>query len=197
MRLMRGYIRWIDGMNWLIGRITMFGLFILMGILLWSSVSKTFLLPSLWTLELAQFVMVAYYILGGPYSIQLGSNVRMDLIYAELNDRKKAWLDAFTVFFLLFYLGVMIYGGLASLAYSLGNFMGGPLPFFGRLIGAFFTGGPAAAGEAMGYIETSRSSWGPVMWPIKLITCIGLFLMLLQVLSEFFKDLLRLRGEEI
>ncbi|MCA1336427.1 TRAP transporter small permease subunit [Pseudooceanicola marinus] len=197
MRLMRGYIRWIDGMNWLIGRITMFGLFILMGILLWSSVSKTFLLPSLWTLELAQFVMVAYYILGGPYSIQLGSNVRMDLIYAELNDRKKAWLDAFTVFFLLFYLGVMIYGGLASLAYSLGNFMGGPLPFFGRLIGAFFTGGPAAAGEVMGYIETSRSSWGPVMWPIKLITCIGLFLMLLQVLSEFFKDLLRLRGEEI
>ena len=134
MRLMRGYIRWIDGMNWLIGRITMFGLFVLMGILLWSSVSKTFLLPSLWTLELAQFVMVAYYILGGPYSIQLGSNVRMDLIYAELNDRKKAWLDAFTVFFLLFYLGVMIYGGLASLAYSLGNFMGGPLPFFGRLI---------------------------------------------------------------
>ncbi|PJE32247.1 Tripartite ATP-independent periplasmic transporters, DctQ component [Pseudooceanicola marinus] len=197
MRLMRGYIRWIDGMNWLIGRITMFGLFVLMGILLWSSVSKTFLLPSLWTLELAQFVMVAYYILGGPYSIQLGSNVRMDLIYAELNDRKKAWLDAFTVFFLLFYLGVMIYGGLASLAYSLGNFMGGPLPFFGRLIGAFFTGGPAAAGEVMGYIETSRSSWGPVMWPIKLITCIGLFLMLLQVLSEFFKDLLRLRGEEI
>lgn len=197
MRLMHGYIRWIDGMNWLIGRITMFGLFILMGILLWSSVSKTFLLPSLWTLELAQFVMVAYYILGGPYSIQLGSNVRMDLIYAELNDRKKAWLDAFTVFFLLFYLGVMIYGGLASLAYSLGNFMGGPLPFFGRLIGAFFTGGPAAAGEVMGYIETSRSSWGPVMWPIKLITCIGLFLMLLQVLSEFFKDLLRLRGEEI
>ncbi|WP_010137960.1 TRAP transporter small permease subunit [Oceanicola sp. S124] len=197
MKLMRGYIAWIDGMNRLIGRITMFGLFILMGILLWSSISKTFFLPSLWTLEMAQFVMVAYYILGGPYSIQLGSNVRMDLIYAELSDRRKAWLDAFTVFFLIFYLGVMIYGGLASLAYSLGNFMGSPLAFFGKLIGAFFTGGPAAAGEVMGYIETSRSSWGPVMWPIKLITCLGLFLMLLQVLSEFFKDLLRLRGEEI
>ncbi|PJE28877.1 TRAP-type mannitol/chloroaromatic compound transport system, small permease component [Pseudooceanicola antarcticus] len=197
MSFMRGYISWIDGMNRLIGRITMFFLFVLMGILLWSSMSKVFFLPSLWTLEMAQFVMVAYYILGGPYSIQLGSNVRMDLIYSELTDRRKAWMDAFTVFFLIFYLGVMIYGGLASLAYSLGNFMGSPLSFFGKLIAAFVTGGPAAAADVMGYIETSRSSWGPVMWPIKLITCIGLFMMLLQVLSEFFKDLLRLRGEEI
>ncbi|MGI3165323.1 TRAP transporter small permease subunit [Pseudooceanicola sp. 200-1SW] len=196
MRVMRGYIRWIDGMNWWIGRVTMFGLFILMGILLWSSISKTFFLPSMWTLEMAQFAMVAYYILGGPYSIQLGSNVRMDLIYAELNDRKKAWLDAFTVFFLLFYLGVMIYGGLASLAYSLGNFMDPPLTWFGGLIGAFFTGGIAGASEHIGYLEQSPTSWKPVMWPIKLITCIGLFLMLLQVLSEFFKDILRLRGEE-
>ncbi|QPM92153.1 TRAP transporter small permease subunit [Pseudooceanicola algae] len=197
MTALRGYIRWIDGMNWLIGRITMFGLFILMGILLWSSVSKTFFLPSLWTLETAQFVMVAYYILGGPYSIQLGSNVRMDLIYSELSDRRKAWFDAFTVFFLIFYLGVMIYGGLASLAYSLGNFMGAPLPFFGKLIWAFVTGGAEGASDVIGYVERSSSSWRPIMWPIKLITCIGLFLMLLQVLSEFFKDILRLRGETI
>ena len=197
MMMMRGYIRWIDGMNWWIGRFAMFGLFVLMGILLWSSISKTFFLPSLWTLEMAQFVMVAYYILGGPYSIQLGSNVRMDLIYSELSDRRKAWLDAFTVFFLIFYLGVMIYGGLASLAYSLGNFMDPPLPWFGRLIHAFVTGGASAASDQLGYLERSPSSWKPIMWPIKLITVIGLFLMLLQVLSEFFKDILRLRGEEI
>ena len=51
--------------------------------LLWSTVSKAFFVPSLWTLEMAQFVMVGYYILGGPYSIQLGSNVRMDLLYGD------------------------------------------------------------------------------------------------------------------
>ena len=70
--VMRGYIRAVDGVNHRIGRIAMYGIFVLMGILLWSSISKTFFLPSLWTLEMAQFVMVAYYILGGPYSIQLG-----------------------------------------------------------------------------------------------------------------------------
>ena len=78
---MRGYIRGVDAVNYRLGRVMMYGIFVLMGILLWSSISKTFFLPTLWTLEMAQFVMVGYYILGGPYSLQLGSNVRMDLLY--------------------------------------------------------------------------------------------------------------------
>ena len=57
----------------------MYGLFVIFGVLLWSSISKTFFLPSLWTLEIAQFAMVAYYILGGPFSLQIGANVRLDL----------------------------------------------------------------------------------------------------------------------
>ena len=36
----------------------MYGLFVIFGVLLWSSISKTFFLPSLWTLEIAQFAMV-------------------------------------------------------------------------------------------------------------------------------------------
>jgi TRAP-type mannitol/chloroaromatic compound transport system permease small subunit len=35
------------------------------------------------------------------------------------------------------------------------------------------------------------------MWPIKVIMCIGITLMLIQALSELFKDILRLRGEDI
>ena len=64
--VMHGFIRVVDGVNYRIGRITMYGIFVLMGILLISSINKTFLTPTLWTLEMAQFVMVAYYILGGP-----------------------------------------------------------------------------------------------------------------------------------
>lgn len=51
-----------------------------MGILLWSSITKIANIPSLWTLEMAQFTLVAYYLLGAPYSMQLGANVRMDLV---------------------------------------------------------------------------------------------------------------------
>lgn len=194
---MRLYIRAVDGFNRRLGRLIMFGIFVMIGILLWSSISKTFFLPSLWTLELAQFAMVAYYILGGPYSIQLGSNVRMDLFYASWSLRKRAWVDAFTVFLLIFYLGVLLYGGVGSTAYSLGYFGSEPFVFFKDLIVAFVTGGPDAASEVIGYIERSPTAWRPYLWPIKFIMIFGFFLMLLQAVSELFKDIVRIRGEEI
>jgi len=161
---------------------------VLMGILLWSSVSKTFFLPSLWTLEMAQFVMVGYYILGGPYSIQLGTNVRMDLLYGEWSLRRKAWFDLITVCFLIFYLIVLLYGAISSTAYSLGYWKSEPLSYlFGVVTGS----------EEVGRLERSSSTWRPYMWPIKLVMIVGFFLMLLQCISELFKDVLRLKGETV
>lgn len=160
---MQSYIRVVESTNRRVGRFAMYLLFAMMAILLWSSISKTLFTPSLWTLEMAQFVLVAFYILGGPYSIQLGSNVRMDLFYGNWSVRRKAWFDSVTVFFLIFYLGVMLYGGIGSTSY------------------------------AMEYGERSYSAWRPYMWPIKTVMCIGLSLMLLQVIAELFKDIIRLR----
>ena len=166
-RLAIAYVRAVDAINYRIGRVVMYGIFVMAAILLWSSISKTFFLPSLWTLEMAQFAMVAYYILGGPYSIQLGANVRMDLFYSNFNDRKKAWFDTFTVFLLIFYLGVLLYGAIDSTSYSLQ------------------------------YNERSPTAWRPYLWPIKIIMCIGFALMLLQAVSELIKDIAKIRGEEI
>jgi TRAP-type mannitol/chloroaromatic compound transport system permease small subunit len=195
--LIRGYVRWVDAINYRLGRIVMYGIFVMVGILMWSSISKTFFLPSLWTLEMAQFAMVSYYILGGPYSIQMGSNVRMDLFYHTWSDRKKAQFDAITVVVLAFYLGVLLYGAVDSFAYSLGHFKGTPFAFMWELVVAFITGGPTAAGEVLGYLERSPTAWRPILWPIKFIMMLGILLMLLQALSEFFKDIARIRGQEI
>ena len=188
------YIRWIDALNRFIGRIAMYLIFALVGVLLWSSMSKTFFTPSLWTLETAQFVMVAYYVLGGPYSIQLGSNVRMDLFYGEWSLKTKAQVDLITVLFLFFYLGVLLYGAMGSMAYSLGYFGTEPFTFLGDLATTALTEGGEAAQEKLGYLERSSTAWRPYLWPIKLLLCIGVFLMLLQVLAEFCRDLARLKG---
>jgi len=161
------YIRVVDAVNYRIGRVMMYSLFGMFAVLLWSSISKTFFLPSLWTLEIAQFFMVAYYILGGPYSIQLGANVRMDLLYSAWVPRKKAWADALTVLVLIFYLGVLLYGAVDSTTYSLK------------------------------YNERSPTAWRPLLWPIKIIMTTGIFLMLLQAISELFKDILRIKGEDL
>lgn len=186
--VMRGYIRSVDAVNYRVGRFAMYGIFALMGVLLWSSISKTFFLPTLWTLEMAQFVMVGYYILGGPYSIQLGSNVRMDLLYGDWSIRRKAWFDLLTVCFLIFYLCVLIYGAVSSTAYSLGYWKSEPFSFLF---------GVATGTEEIGTLERSSSAWRPYMWPIKVVMIVGFLLMLLQCISELFKDVLRIKGEDI
>ena len=188
MTILLSFARFVDRINRWIGLIVMYGVFVLMGILLWSSVSKTFFLPSLWTLEMAQFAMVAYYMLGGPYSILMGSNVRMDLFYGNWSLRRKATVDCITVLFLLFYLGVLLYGALGSTAYSLGYWGKEPVSFFaGLLTGA----------EEVGRMERSSTAWRPVIWPVKAIMIVGLFLMLMQALSELIKDIARAAGRDI
>ncbi|MEM7209162.1 MAG: TRAP transporter small permease subunit [Pseudomonadota bacterium] len=164
---LKQYVRFVEAINYRLGRIVMYGIFAMVAVLLWSSISKTFFLPSLWTLESAQFLMVAYYILGGPYSMQLGSNVRMDLFYANWSDRRKAAFDAVTVLFLLFFLGVLLWGGVESTQYS------------------------------FQYNERSPTAWRPYLWPIKVIMCTGILLMLLQATCELIKDIAKLRGESL
>ena len=186
MKLMRAYIAVVDRMNYGVGRVIMFGIFAMMAVLLWSTISKFGDQPSLWTLEVAQFAMIAYFFLGGPYAIQMGSHVRMDLFYDQWSARRKAATDAVTVLCLLAYLAVLLWGGLSSTAYSLGYFGSEPVGFFIDL---------ASGEKSVGTLERSRTIWRPYLWPIKTIMCLGIVLMLLQALSELFKDILHLRGE--
>jgi TRAP-type mannitol/chloroaromatic compound transport system permease small subunit len=178
----------VDGLNRWTGFVVMYGIFILMAILLWSSISKTFYVPSMWTLEMAQFAMVAYYMLGGPYSVMFGANVRMDLFYGNWSLRRKATVDVITVFFLIFYLVVLLRGALSSTAYSLGYWGDEPLNFFLGLL---------TGDESVGRMETSATAWRPVIWPIKAVMIVGLFLMLMQAISELIKDLARAIGHDI
>ena len=185
MTALLAFSRLVDSFSRIIGLVVMYGVFVLMGILLWSSVAKTFFVPSLWTLEMAQFTMVAYYMLGGPYAILIGSNVRMDLFYGTWSLGRKALVDSITVLFLLFYLGVLLYGGLGSTAYSLGYWGTAPLEFFTGLI---------TGSEEIGRMERSPTAWRPYIWPVKAIMVFGIFLMLMQALSELIKDVARVAG---
>ncbi|MEM7193445.1 MAG: TRAP transporter small permease subunit [Pseudomonadota bacterium] len=188
LNVLLSYSRKVDALNRVIGLVVMYGVFGLMGILLWSSISKIFFLPSIWTLEMAQFAMVAYYMLGGPYSLLMGSNVRMDLFYGNWSLRRKAAVDSITVLFLIFYLGVVLYGAFSSTAYSLGYWGDDALSFFGGLL---------TGAEEIGRLERSSTAWRPYIWPIKAIMILGLTLMLLQALSELFKDLARYCGHTV
>jgi TRAP-type mannitol/chloroaromatic compound transport system permease small subunit len=163
----RLYVRYVDAVNRVVGRVVMYMIFAMIGLLLFSSISKTFFLPLIWTLEMAQFSMAAYYLLGGAYSMQLDAHVRMDLVYSRWTPKRKAYTDSITAFCLVFYLIMLLYGGFSSTAY------------------------------ALQYGETSYSSWSPYMAPIKVIMTFGVGLMLLQAIAIFFKDLARATGRDI
>lgn len=182
------YVRATDALNRFIGRIMMYGLFVIMAVLLWSSATKATNAPALWTLESAQFAMIAYFFLGGPYAIQMGSHVRMDLFYETWSAKRQALVDAITVLCLIVYLAVLLWGAIGSTAYSLGYFGKDPFSFFlGLLWGS----------ENVGTLERSRTIWRPYLWPIKVVLCVGIVLMLLQAISELIKDVIRANGEDI
>ena len=146
----------------------MYLIFAMMGILLFSSISRTsFDVPHIWIVEMAQFTMAAYYLLGGGYSLIMDSHVRVDIFYGLGSIKRRAFTDSITAFCLIFYLIFLLVGGLSSTQY------------------------------ALEYGQKNYSSWGPPLAPIKIIMCIGIVLMLLQAISMFFKDLAKYRGEDL
>lgn len=167
-KAIRLYVQAIDAVNRRVGRLVMYMIFLMMGLLLFSSITRTFFgLSFIWIVEMAQFMMAAYYLLGGGYSMQLDAHVRMDLAYDRLSDRGKATTDAITVFLLVFYLVFLLAGGISSTQY------------------------------AIEYGQKNYSSWAPPLAPIKVIMCIGILMMLLQVIATFFKDLAKALGRPL
>ena len=150
------------------GRIAMYLVFAMIGVLLWSAFLRTgFNRPPLWSVEMSQFLLAAYYILGGAWTLQLDSHVRMDLLYARWSPRRRAFADTITSVCLVTYLVVMLWGGISSTEY------------------------------ALEYGQRAATSWRPPMAPIKILMTFGIFLMLLQTIAYFFRDLARVRGRAI
>ena len=167
-KAVKAFVRAVETMNTIVGKFSMYLVFMMMGILLYAPVARNlFGKSSIWAVEMAQFTMAAYYLLGGGYSMILKGHVRMDLLYGRWSDRKKAFVDAFTCIFLIFYLVFLLLGAYSSIEY------------------------------AVMYGQRNRSAWAPYMAPIKIIMGTGVLLMLLQAIATFFKDLAKARGEEI
>ena len=166
--IIKYYVKMIDFISLKTGRATMYLVFVMMFILILSFVTRNIInIPLIWIIEMAQFVMTGYYLLGGGYSMLTDDHVRMDLIYSKLKDKTKALLDSLTSVFLIFYLVVLLIGSISSLTYTLETNQ--------RLF----------------------TAWAPYVWPIKSIMTFGILLMLLQSIAIFFKDIAKVLNREI
>lgn len=162
------FVRSVEGLNTVVGKSTMYLVLLMMGILLFESISRTlFNTPHIWVVEMSQFIMVAYYLLGGGYSMMLKGHVRMDLLYGRWSKKQQGLADSFTTPFLIFYLVFLCLGAYSSIEY------------------------------AVMYGQRNRTVWAPYMAPIKIIMGIGMLLMLLQATATWFKDIAKAMGEKI
>ena len=162
------FVRSVDAVNKVVGKFSMYLVFAMMGVLLFESISRTlFDTPHIWVVELAQFTMAAYYLLGGGYSMLLKGHVRMDLLYGRWSVKRQGLADSITTPFLIFYLVFLLIGAYSSIEY------------------------------AVIYGQKNRSVWAPYMAPIKIIMGTGVLLMLLQAIATWFRDLAKARGEKI
>ena len=75
-------------------------------------------------------------------------------------------MEAFTSFFLIFYLVILFYGSITSLQYTI------------QTKQKLFT------------------AWAPYVWPIKTLMLIGILLMLLQAIAMFFKNLEKIKNNK-
>ena len=167
-KFISSYVNIVDTICEKVGRFVMYWVFFMMFLLILSFVTRNIInFPLMWIIEMAQFTITAYYLLGGGYSMLTNDHVRMDLFYGKLSNKGKAKMDIFTSFFLIFYLIILFMGSITSLIYT---------------------------------IETKQklfTAWAPYVWPIKTLMLIGILLMLLQAFSTLFKDIAKMKGNNI
>ena len=162
------YVNAVDTICEKIGRFVMYGIFLMMFLLILSFITRNIInFPLMWIIEMAQFTITAYYLLGGGYSMLTDDHVRMDLFYGKLSTKGKAKMDIFTSFFLIFYLVLLFFGSITSLIYTIET------------------------------NQKLFTAWAPYVWPIKTLMLTGILLMLLQAFSTLFKDIANLKEKKI
>ena len=167
-RFISSYVKFVDLICEKIGRFVMYGIFVMMFLLILSFITRNIInFPLMWIIEMAQFTITAYYLLGGGYSMLSDDHVRMDLFYGKLSEKGKAKMDIFTSFFLIFYLAILFFGSITSLIYTI---------------------------ETKQKLFTA---WAPYVWPIKTLMLIGILLMLLQAFSSLFKNIANVKNRKI
>ncbi len=159
-KLLVGFAHIVDTVNARLARVLSFLLLALCLLMVYEVVMRyLFNDPSHWAFESSLFIYGGIGILGGGYVLLHGQHVRLDVFYGRLSPRNKAILDLVTV----------------------------PV-FFLVLVVLLWQGGVKAYDSVL-IREVTASMWGPPVYPVKIIIVVATFLLLLQGIAKFIRDL--------
>jgi len=163
---------WIDGLNEWVGRAMWWCSLVMILIGVYNASVRylgNFLganLSSNAYLELQWYLFGAVFMLGAAYSLRHDAHVRVDIIYARLSTRGKAWIDLLgAVLFLLPFCAMTLWLSLNWVSFS------------------------------WKIHEMSGNPGGLPRYPIKTVVPVALVLLILQGISQLIKAVAVLRGD--
>ncbi len=121
-----------------------------------------------WPLELQWYLFAAAVMLGASYTLKRNEHVRVDLIYSQLSDRGRIYIDLF---------GLILFLMPACLLFA---WLSWTTLFYPSWIVS----------------EHSLNAGGLVRYPIKFIVPFGFFMLSLQGFSEIIKRIGALKGKD-
>lgn len=124
--------------------------------------------PTIWAFELGYILMGIHFLLGGAITLKRQGHVRIDLIYAQLSERRRAIID------LVLYTALVL-PALTLICLRLADY----------------------AAEAYQSGETTgQSAWNPQIWPLRAIIAASFLVLTLQVVAEILKCIGTLRDRD-
>ena len=157
---MRHLLKGIDATSVWTGKLVAFLIYTGTVVLVYEIVARhLFNAPTIWAHGTVQRVFAAYYILGGAYVLRYKAHVNMDVIYNRFSLRTRAILDLITAPLFFAFCGVILWYG--------ANF----------------------AWESLVRLEPCETPFRAPLYPVKLMLPLGAFLILLQGLAKFSRDL--------
>ena len=166
--MLSGFLGFIDKISERVGKFVSFFILIVALIIGYEVVSRyIFNSPTLWAHETSLMFFGAFVTLGGAYALLQRAHVNMDVVYGRLPVKTKALLDVITFVIFAFFVGVLIWGS-------------------GK-----------TAWKAVLLLERASTNWEPPIYPFKVLLPIGAFLLLLQGVAKFVRDIKILRKGEV
>lgn len=123
-------------------------------------VRKLFTAPTLWAYDVSRMLYGALFMLGAAYALMRGVHIRADFIYRNWSPSRQGSID-FILFLLLYFPGLLFF-------------------FY---VSAEFTYEAWSRGE-----RASDTAWMPYVGPVRTTLPVGIFLLLVQGVSEALKS---------
>jgi TRAP-type mannitol/chloroaromatic compound transport system permease small subunit len=151
----------IDAISRWSGTIVGFLIYAGIGILVYEVVMRYALhAPTIWAHGASQRIFGTYFIICGAYGLLVSAHVNMDLVITRVTSRTKGILNVISYLFFFLFIVVIIWQG------------------------------SRFAWMSLSALENDNTPWAAPVYPVKLMIPLGGFLILLQGIAKFSRDIM-------